>query len=326
MTSAQCDYAGVERAQLDVFDYEGVDLVELLGPKNPADAAAVVISVPHGGFELLQHLIPDRDATHPVYCPSGTCGTVRDTNTLEIALLVMDMFIQNYCKVPFVVINKLYRRKLDADREMLEAAHENPIAEEAWLSYHNFIRDAQSHIIGKMKTVTNVHGYEGARGLLLDITVFLGRTGILFTVHHSSIGVIASIRWTSIPTSIVHLTNSQLWSKSEVGTLSQARFLPGQSYECLVRGPGSLGTRVSNLLPDDMGLCGAGLPSFDYPSPLAAQTDPSYCEKMALSGSECKYYTGGFISRIHEYWDWINLTGIKFNRDATLHSIRRCCS
>lgn len=175
MKPVRCDNSGVERAQLKVFTYEGVDLIELLGPKNPADAAAVVISVAHGGYEMMNHLIPNRETTHPVHCPDGTCSTTKDTNTLEIALEVMDMFIQNICKVPYVVVNKLHRRKMDANRDIIEAAHNNSVAQEVWLAYHDFIQDAQSLVIGEMGTVTNVHGYERARGLFLDVHGYSGK-------------------------------------------------------------------------------------------------------------------------------------------------------
>lgn len=95
-----------------------------------------------------------------------------------------------------------------------------------------------------------------------------------------------------------------------------------------MRGPGSLGSLVSNLLPNDIGegLCGAGLPSFEYPSPLAVKTDPAHCQNATRVGAddsgEYKYYSGGYSSQVHEHWDWKSLTGIKFN--AVQMELPRC--
>jgi len=313
MDPTQCDSTGIQSVQLEVFTNNGVDLIELLGPSNPADAAAVVISVPHGG-SLTPDFIADRTTSHPD-CPSSGCVTIKDSNTLEIAEIIIDKFIQNYCKVPYVVMNKLHRRKLDANREISEAAQGDPIAEDAWLAFHNFIQTAQNHVIGKMGTVTNTVGVEGARGLLFDLH---GYAGFEWNVADGGYFIHWGYRFGSSsldPDQYCPLDNRSPSDTSTVGTLTHARFLSGQSYECLVRGPGSLGTRVSAL--PNMGLCGAGLPSYEYPSPSALQADPSYCEDPP-----CGYWSGGYDTEVHEHLDWDNLSGIKFN--AVQAELPRC--
>lgn len=117
MDPQQCNHAGIAAVQLDAFTHEGLDLVELLGPSNPSNAAAVVISVPHGGF-----LEPNSIATRSTSHSSCPCVTTKDTNTIEIAMLIVERFIHNYCKVPYVVLNNLHRSKLDANRDIEEAA------------------------------------------------------------------------------------------------------------------------------------------------------------------------------------------------------------
>ena len=70
--------------------------------------------------------------------------TARDRNTQELARAVA-LAIRELCGgVPHVVINRLHRVKLDANREVVEAAQGNPFAERAWKEHHAFI-DAAKH-------------------------------------------------------------------------------------------------------------------------------------------------------------------------------------
>ena len=116
---------------------------------------------------------------------------------------------------------------------------------------------------------------------------------------------------------------------SDKGSFSHARYLPNQSYECLVRGPNSLGSRVDALLPnvpDISDLCGRGTPSFNIPSPYELATDPTYCHDAPSSA--CRYYSGGFDVEIHERMgvdlatDPPTLSGIYFN--AVQLELPRC--
>jgi len=96
----------------------------------------VVISVPHGGY-LKPSTIPDRVL--------GTAGH-QDTNTQELAREIIDLFRKQTGKVPHVIINRLHRDKLDANRELFDAAQDDPIATDAWNEFHNFIDSAEQRI------------------------------------------------------------------------------------------------------------------------------------------------------------------------------------
>ena len=116
---------------------------------------------------------------------------------------------------------------------------------------------------------------------------------------------------------------------SDKGSFSHARYLPNQSYECLVRGPDSLGSRFDALLPNVVGisdLCGRGTPSSTYPSPFELATNPIHCHDAPSSA--CRYYSGGFDVEIHERMgvdlstDPPTLSGLYFN--AVQLELPRC--
>jgi hypothetical protein len=108
----------------------------------------VVISVPHGGY-LRPATIPDRTF--------GTAGH-QDTKTQELAREIIDIFRETKGKVPHVIINRLHRDKLDANRELFDAAQDDPIATSTWQEFHDFIDSAQ-HAVDK----------ESARSLYVDL-------------------------------------------------------------------------------------------------------------------------------------------------------------
>lgn len=94
----------------------------------------IIISVPHGGY-LEPATIPDRSC-------SG-CVTVSDSWTQEVAY-ELDTAIRNvFGGYPHIIINKLDRIKLDANREIVEAAQGDPAAELAWAEYHEYIQAAK---------------------------------------------------------------------------------------------------------------------------------------------------------------------------------------
>ena len=94
---------------------------------------ALVLSAPHGG-DVEPASIPDRTG--------GT--TVTDSNTIDVATLVQDGFPE--AQRPHLVICHLARTKLDANREIVEAAEGNPEAELAWEEYHGFIERARAAV------------------------------------------------------------------------------------------------------------------------------------------------------------------------------------
>lgn len=94
----------------------------------------IIISAPHGGY-LEPASIPDRSCTG--------CTTGRDSRTEELAYEIDSAVQAVFGGHPHIIINKLARIKLDANREIGEAALGNPEAETAWDEYHAFIQAAK---------------------------------------------------------------------------------------------------------------------------------------------------------------------------------------
>ncbi len=92
----------------------------------------VILAAPHGG-----------DVT-PAEIPDRTWGvTGSDRNTVELTLAVRDAFVDATGHAPHVVLSRLHRVKLDANREIDEAAQGSAFAENAWREFHGFIEEAR---------------------------------------------------------------------------------------------------------------------------------------------------------------------------------------
>ena len=109
----------------------------------------IIISAPHGG-SLEPNNIPDRDCSGCVY--------VKDAFTEELIRQIYDAIVEEFDCYPHVVINRLHRRKLDANRSIGDAADGNPLAEQAWTDFHHFVDAA------KDSTTANY-----SKGLYLDL-------------------------------------------------------------------------------------------------------------------------------------------------------------
>ena len=107
----------------------------------------IILSAPHGG-RLTPDEINDRSY--------GTLVT--DDNTYELTRTIMDSMIVRFGGYPHVILCKLKRTKLDANRDSVEAAQEDKYALRAWQEYHHYIEVAK-------KKITDDHG----SGLFLDI-------------------------------------------------------------------------------------------------------------------------------------------------------------
>lgn len=279
-------------------------LIELLGPADVKDSAAIVITAPHGG-SLKPIYIKTRKKRGP-YC-DGSCVVSKDSYTKEIALELGQKLIDNYCKVPYVVINHLHRSKLDANREIGEAAQGDPIAESAWLEFHDFIQEAQTKILSKHGEVVNTKSEVAIKGLLLDVHGYAG-TDFVPTAGSPFIQWGYRMSKTSLDPNEYCKLDSR--SQGTIGTYTHARFMPDQSLECLVRGPNSLGSRVASMMPiaGASDSCGLGLPSFEFPSPKETTNDPDYCDDIP-----CHYYSGGYDVNVHEHLYWDSKSGNMMN-------------
>lgn len=107
-----------------------------------AGDAPVILTAPHGG-SLTPAEIPDRTA--------GACGgsatTTTDLNTAELVLAMQQRFHARFGRWPHVVINRLARRKLDANRTIDEAACGDAEAEIAFQEWHDFIDVAKAAVL-----------------------------------------------------------------------------------------------------------------------------------------------------------------------------------
>jgi hypothetical protein len=182
----------------------------------------VVISVPHGGA-LAPAAIPDRT--------SGT--TVTDSNTIDLGRAISAAFSARSARAPHVVIVHLRRTKLDANRELVEAAQGNADAINAWTEYHAFIEQAMAAVRQRSGTgfYIDLHGHGHAIARL--------ELGYLLTA-----GTLDG-------------TNAQL-DAAGIGATSSLRLIASSSplpFSALLRGPTSLG-----------GLLEPGVPSVPSPS------------------------------------------------------------
>lgn len=107
--------------------------IEYLAGDSP-----LIISVPHGG-DLEPTDIPDRD------CEG--CSFLRDSYTQELAREIRDFTIQRTGCYPHVIINRLHRKKLDMNRELLEATDSVAASEVYWKNYQDFITAAKDSIV-----------------------------------------------------------------------------------------------------------------------------------------------------------------------------------
>ncbi|MCY3548551.1 MAG: Ig-like domain-containing protein [Gemmatimonadetes bacterium] len=95
----------------------------------------VILSSSHGG------------AMTPTEIPNRTFGVVRnDTNSLELTVAMRQALIDLTGQAPHVIYSHLHRSKLDANREIVEAAQDNPYAELAWEEFHEWIKVARATV------------------------------------------------------------------------------------------------------------------------------------------------------------------------------------
>lgn len=96
----------------------------------------LLISVPHGGYEKPVD-IPERD---------GRFAKNQDIYTIEIARIIYQEMYRLTGQHPHIVINHLHRTRLDANRDIREAANGNPDAEAVWKNYQSNLDSVASFI------------------------------------------------------------------------------------------------------------------------------------------------------------------------------------
>ena len=174
----------------------------------------IILSAPHGGL-LKPADIPDRTY--------GTTG--RDMNTQELARSIQSAIHNRTGGYPHIIINRLHRVKLDANREIVEAAQGDAKAEQAWHDFNDFIETAKQKVIDDYGSGFYIdlhgHGHEIQR---LELGYLLSRSDLALT-----------------DTAL----NAQTYiDKSSYRTLVAES---GLTLSELIRGPGSLGTMLETL-------------------------------------------------------------------------------
>lgn len=191
----------------------------------------IILSAPHGG-NLEPTSIPDRDCVD--------CITINDAYTKSItAGLYEELYERTGC-YPHVIINLLHRRKFDANRDIGDAADGNPLVEEAWYAYHDFIDAAKNQV-----------AEDYGRGFFLDIH------GHAHTIQRIELGYLMSRD--ELQESDVVLNTSTYLSESSVRSLVNDN-IQGIDHADLLRGPYSLGS-----LLDERGF--PSVPSLSDPFP-----------------------------------------------------------
>ncbi len=191
----------------------------------------LILSAPHGGY-LAPDSLADRTCT--------ACVTVRDSRTQEWARALADAIETRTGKRPWVVINLLDRVKLDANRDVGEAADGDPHAAAAWATYHAALDEAS-------EAVTSEFG----GGLLLDLH------GHGHSQPRFELGYLLSA-------SRLRQSDAELNQFASLSSIRALHHRSGESFSTLVRGSESFGQLLQ--------LVGvASTPSQADPAPLSGQ-------------------------------------------------------
>ena len=220
-------------------------------------AMPLVLVAPHGG-DLSPPELPTR------FCDG--CITTNDANTAELAREISDAFHRRIARRPYVVINRLHRRKFDANRDLAEATGGYEPLNAMWALFHERVDSAKARARAA-----------GGRVLLLDLH------GHAHAIPRLELGYLLSA-------SELRLGDAALAplvrSSSSIARLDSVA-LAGDSGTVLLRGPRSLGARLAA-----QGY--ASVPSPDAPAPLVGEEYFSGGFNTERHGSR----TGGAVDAI----------------------------
>jgi hypothetical protein len=200
----------------------------------------LIFSAPHGGT-LTPLEIPDRTAGDCAAAEAFVTGP--DWNTQPLTRAILNAFHSRTGKYPHVIINRLHRSKLDANRTIAAGACSDPEARLAWNEYHEYIQLAKERVRAEYGRgwYTDVHGH-GHSVQRLELGHMLSAADLRQTD-------------TVLDASAAYEQQSSFASFSQVSPLS---------FAALLRGATGLGTLLAN----------AGyrsVPSAPDPAPLAGQ-------------------------------------------------------
>jgi len=180
----------------------------------------ILLSAPHGGL-LTPSSIPDRNC-------SG-CTTVNDYNTQELARALYDAIYARSGCYPYMVINRLHRRKLDANRDLPEAADGDPIAGKAWEEFHGFLEQAHyavEHDFGKGFYI-DLHGH-GHAVQRLELGYLLSKSEL--QLSDNTLNTNTFVRYSSIRNLADHNANDLSHAELLHGSESFGSLLSERGY------------------------------------------------------------------------------------------------
>lgn len=198
--------------------------IEYLAGNSP-----VVLSAPHGG------------TIRPAGSAARTCGlNTADLNTEDVARTFHTEFHARFGTWPHVIINRLHRDRLDANRDSAEATCGSRVAAEAWREFHRFIELARSAEVAR-----------SGRAFYIDLH------GHGHSIARLELGYL-------LPSAVLNLPDSILDGSASVSSIRTMTIGSAERrLSELVRGPSSLGSIFS-------GLGYRSVPSAADPSPGSA--------------------------------------------------------
>jgi hypothetical protein len=176
-----------------------------------AGNSPVLLTAPHGG------------ALHPSDIATRNCGiNGADQNTQELVRAIQTQYFRLTGKYPHIVINRLHRSKLDANRDLAEATCGDARAGVAWTEWHA--------MIGIARTAALQDG--GGKAWYMDV--------------HGHTHAIPRLELGYLRTSLqLNLSDAQLDATTAYEEISSIRSISAAntdlSFSQLLRGPNSLG-------------------------------------------------------------------------------------
>jgi hypothetical protein len=186
-----------------------------------AGNAPVIFTAPHGG-DLMPAEIPDRVAAN---C-GGSATTVTDLRTEELVRAMQQRYLVRFGRYPHVVIVHLARRKLDANRDALEAACGSAEAEIAFGEWHEFIESAKAAVLAL-----------SGKGWYLDVH------GHGHAIQRLELGYLLSATSLGLPDEVLD-ADPVFRQRSSIYTIAELDPLP---FSQLLRGANSLGTLYADI-------------------------------------------------------------------------------
>jgi autotransporter-associated beta strand protein len=193
----------------------------------------IILSAPHGG------------ALQPAELPNRTYGTfATDTNTEDLARRIRTEIQNRIGHVPHIIICRLDRDKIDANRDIVEGAQGHPLTEISWTEFQNFIGAARTNATAR-------HG----RGFYIDLH------GHGHSIQRLELGYLLTA--TELRLTDGTLNSAFYENKSSIRALSQ--FSP-LTFPQLLRGDTSFGAMIADL----------GYPAVPCPDDPAPEVGDSY--------------------------------------------------